>query len=295
MRVHRNRGSGNEERAMAQGSGEQILELVTQMRSTIEQHFLPTMEELHNKLQSETQRVTNWLQDVQHSAEQARPVLHDNYQKAQQRIDEMEAMVKQEVAESAQAFNAYVGHLHDAKGQAHELLNTALSHVHDATDKLHQADDVHASIGDTVTHALGDLQGQVAEHLTTIEGHHHAIVDALHALDSHANAHATDLGAKLQQTGEFVSEHVASVVQLHVGNANELLAQQKDHFVSTIGEALGGHVGDVVGHVQGFVQTGESLGQAFDGGLGDVLQKVDEVGKLIDEIKPVIDLAKALS
>jgi hypothetical protein len=280
---------------MAQGSGEQILELVTQMRGTVEQHFLPTMEELHNKLQTETQRVMDWLLDVAESLEPIQPKLHDAFQASQQKVDEVEALAKQELAETVQVVNAYVGHLHDAKGQAQELLNTAVAHAQDATEKLHHADDLHGTIGDAIAHALGDLQGQVGEHLTTLDSHEHAIVDALHALDSHAASHATDLAGKLQQTGEFVTEHVSSVVQQHVGNANELVSQQKDHFVSAIGEALGGHVGDVIGHVQGFVQTGESLGQAFDGGLGDVLQKVDEVGKLIDEIKPVIDLAKALS
>lgn len=279
----------------SQGSGAELMELVTQMKATIDQHFTKTITELHDKVESEVNRVNDWLLDIQHALEEATPGVKESFHSASAKVDEMEALVKSEMTETAQALTAYVGHLHDAKGQAHELLANAVSAAHDVTDKLHAADDMHSNIGDAIAHALDDMHGQVNEHLTTLDGHQHTIVDALHALNDHANTHATDLVQKLTQTGEFVSEHVQSTVQAHLTNTNDLLSQQKDHFVSSIGEALGGHVGDVIGHVQGFVHTGESLGHAFDGGLGDVLQKVDEVGKLIDEIKPVIELAKKLS
>ena len=278
-----------------QGSGAELMELVTQMKATIDQHFTKTISDLHDKVQTETGRVNDWLLDIEHALDEATPGIKESFHTASAKIDEMEALVKNEMTETAQAVTAYVGHLHDAKGQAHELLGNAVSAAHDVTDKLHAADDMHGTIGDALAHALDDMHTQVNEHLTTLDGHHHTIVDALHALNDHANTQTTDLVQKLTQTGEFVTEHVQTTVQIHLTNTNELLGQQKDHFVSSIGEALGGHVGDVIGHVQGFVQTGESLGHAFDGGLGDVLQKVDEVGKLIDEIKPVIELAKKLS
>lgn len=279
----------------SQGSGAELMELVTQMKGTIEQHFLPSMSDLENKLTTETGRVSDWIADIIHALNEAQPGVKESLHTASAKVDEMEALVKNEMTETAQAVTAYVGHLHDAKGQAHELLNNAVSAAHDVTDKLHVADDTHGNIGDTIAHALDDMHTQVNEHLTTLDGHQHTIIDALHAFNDHTNTQTTDLVQKLTQTGEFVTEHVQSTVQAHLTNTNDLAGQQKDHFVSSIGEALGGHVGDVIGHVQGFGQTGESLGHAFDGGLGDVLQKVDEVGKLIDEIKPVIELAKKLS
>jgi gas vesicle protein len=278
-----------------QGSGAELMELVTQMKSTIQEHFLPTMQALHDKVQTETERAGDWLNDVKHAAEEAQPVLHESFQTAQQKIEEMEGIVKTEVDETAQAITTYVGYVHEVKGHAHDLLNTALAHAADVTEKLHAADETHASVGDTISHAMGDWTSQVQQHLTTLEGHHHTIADALHAFNEHANTHVNDLTTKLQHTGEFVTEHVSTTVQLHVTNTGELLEHTKDHYISQVGEALGGHVGDVMGHVQGFVQTGEQLGHVFDGGLGDVLQKVDEVSHLIESIKPVIDLAKKLS
>jgi len=278
-----------------QGSGAELMELVTQMKSTIHEHFLPTIQALRDKVHSETEHLRDWIGDVEHAAEEALPALHESFQTAQQKIEEMEGVVKTEVDETAQAINTYVGYVHEVKGHAHDLLNTALTHAADVTEKLHTADETHASVGDTISHAMGDWSSQVQEHLTTLDGHHHTIADALHALGDHANTHVTDLTSKLQHTGEFVSEHVSTVVQLHVTNTGELLEHAKDHYISQVGEALGGHVGDLMGHVQGFVQTGEQLGHVFDGGLGDVLQKVDEVGNLIESIKPVIDLAKKLS
>jgi hypothetical protein len=278
-----------------QGSGAELMELVTQMKGTIDQHFTPTIKDLHDRVQTEVDRVKDWLNDLAHSVDDANQSVPQSFHSASAKIDEMEALVKSEMTETAQAVTTYVGHLHDHKGQTHDLLNNAVSAAHDVTDKLHASDDMHASIGDAISHALDGIHTQVNEHLTTLDGHQHTIVDALHALNDHANTQTTDLVQKLTQTGEFVTEHVQSTVQTHVTNGNDLAGQQKDHFVNSIGEALGGHVGDVIGHVQGFVQTGESLGHVFDGGLGDVLQKVDEVGKLIDEIKPVIELAKKLS
>jgi hypothetical protein len=139
------------------------------------------------------------------------------------------------------------------------------------------------------------MESHVTEHLATLDTHHQTIVDALNTLHDNASQHASELATKLQQTGEAVTEHVNEVVQLHTGNATELLNQQKDHLVHAVGEAVGGDVGDLIGHVQGFGQVTDTLHGAFDGALGDVLEKVDEVGKLIESIKPVIDLAKKLS
>ena len=278
-----------------QGSGAELMELVTQMKGTIQEHFLPTMQGLHDKLDSELSHVADWLADINNAVKEAEPAFNDAFQTTQHKIEEMEGIVKQEVAETAQTIQTYVGHLHDAKGHAQELLNNAVTHATDVTEKLHQADDTHGTAGDAITHILGEWTNHTTEHLATLETHHQSIVEALHTYNDHANTHVTDMTAKLQHTGEFVTEHVQTLVQQHVTNAGELLNQQKDHFVHVVGEALGGHVGEVIGGVQGFVHTGEQLGSAFDGGLGDVLQKVDEVSKLIEEIKPIIDLAKKLS
>jgi len=278
-----------------QGSGAELMELVTQMRGTIEQHFLPVMNEMQTKLDTESSRVKDWLADVIHAAKEVPPALEASFQGITQKLEETEHMAKDELAEAAQTLNGFAGHLNDAKSHAHDLLNTALAHTHDVTDKLHSADETHGAIGDTISHALGEWESHVTEHLATLDTHHHTIVDALNTLHDHANQHVTELSTKLHQTGESVTEHVTEVVQLHTGNATELLNQQKDHLVHAVGEALGGDVGDLIGHVQGFGQVTETLHGAFDGGLGDVLEKVDEVGKLIDSIKPVIDLAKKLS
>ena len=278
-----------------QGSGAELMELVAQMKGTIQEHFLPTMQGLHDKLDTEMGRVGDWLADIEHSIQSAEASLNAAFLASQHKIEEMEGIVKQEVAEVAQVVQTYVGHIHDSKGKAQELLTNAMAHTADVTDKLHSADDAHTQAGDQITHMMGEWMTNTTAHLATLDTHHQTIVDALHGFHDNANTHVTDLTAKLQQTGEAVSEHVQTAVQQHVTNAGELLNQQKDHLVHAVGEALGGHVGDLIGNVQGFVHTGEQLGSAFDGGLGDVLQKVDEVGKLIDEIKPIIELAKKLS
>ena len=278
-----------------QGSGAELMELVTQMKGTIEQHFLPVMQEMQSKLDTESARVKDWTADVYHAAKEVPPALHEYFQAITQKLEETEHMAKDELAEAAQTLNGFASHMSEAHEHAQGLLNTALTHAHDVTEKLHTADDTHGAIGDHISHALGEWESHVTEHLGSLDTHHHTIVDALNALHDHATQHANELGAKLQQTGEFVTEHVGEAVQTHVANANELLSQQKDHLVHSVGEALGGHVGELIGHVQGFGQVTQTLHGAFDGGLGDVLEKVDEVGKLIDSIKPVIDLAKKLS
>ena len=278
----------------AQGSGAELMELVTQMRGTIEQHFLPTIEELDAKLQSEMMRVHDWLHDVADAIKEVKPKLHDDFQAAQQKIHGTEEVVKQEVDQVVQSITAFVGHLHDAKGQAHELLSTAITHTGDVMQKLDHADETHGMVGDQIGHALGEITGHANDHLATLENHHSQIAEVLNGLHDHASSHVTDLTAKLQQTGEAVTEHVASAVQLHVGNAAELIGQQKDHFLGVVTETVGGHATEMITHVQGFVQMGTELGHTFDGGFGDVLSKVEQISHLLEEIKPVIELVKEL-
>ena len=278
-----------------QGSGAELMELVNQMKGTIQEHFLPTLKGLQDKVDTESARVTDWLADINHSVQDATPALHDSFGAAEQRLSELMRESGDVMNATLKAVGEYGTVVLTVTGQVHDLVQAAVQHTTDVTEKLHASDETHGAVADQIAHALGDWTGHVTEHVSTIDGHHHTLVDAMHVFTDNANTHVTDLGSKLQQTGEAVTEHVATVVQTHTSTAAELLSQQKDHFVHAVGDALGGHVGDVIGHVQGFVQTGHELGGAFDGGLGDVLEKVDEVGKLIDSIKPVIDLAKKLS
>jgi gas vesicle protein len=278
----------------AQGSGAELMELVTQMRGTIEQHFLPTIHELDGKMQSELLRVHDWIHDVADAIKEVKPKLHDDFQAAQQKIHGTEEVVKQEVDLVVQSITAFVGHLHDAKGQAHELLSTAVTHTGDVMQKLDHADETHATVGDQISHALGEITGHASDHLTTLESHHNQITEALNGLHEHADGHVTDLAAKLQQTGEAVTEHVTTLVQVHVSNAGELVGQQKDHLIGVVTEAVGGHANEMITHVQGFVQLGTELGHTFDGGFGDVLSKVEQISHLLEEIKPVIELVKEL-
>jgi len=278
-----------------QGSGAELMELVNQMKGTIQEHFLPTIKGLQDKVDAESARVIDWLADINHSIQDATPALHDSFASAEQRLSELMKESGDVMAQTVNVVTDYKTHVALVTGQVHDLLQTAVQHTTDVTEKLHASDETHGTVADQIAHSLEAWTGHVTEHVSTIDGHHQTIVEAFHGFTDHANTHVTELTAMLHQTGETVTEHVATVVQTHTANAAELLSQQKDHFVHAVGDALGGHVGDVIGHVQGFVQTGEQLGGAFDGGLGDVLEKVDEVGKLIDSIKPVIDLAKKLS
>ena len=278
----------------AQGSGEQIVELVTQMQNTIEHSFMPSLQDLENKLDTEIGRVRDWLQDITGAVHEVKPLIHDGLASAVQVLGQTEQTVKQEVDQCVQAVNTLVGHVHDGKSHTTELLTTATGHATDMMDKLQHADDTHGQAHDQITHTLGDWTSAVQEHLGTLDTHHGQVVDAWHSFTDHTNTHFTDLTTKLTSAGELVTEKSTATLQTHSTNVTEFLTHQKDHLVSGVGEAIGGHVGDVMGHVEGFMQTGESLGQLFDGGLGDVLSKVDEVSGLLDSIKPVIEMAKAI-
>jgi phage-related protein len=276
------------------GAGAELTELVTQMQATINEHFFPTLSELEKKVEAETSRVQDWLHDIADAIKAAQPVATAGFAHCRDEIGKAEQAVKAELDHCVQTINGFVGHLHDHKGKAQELLGTALAGVADSVDKLHLAGESHAATHEQLAQKLSELSSHTDDSLATLATHHEQIIGSVATLGDQATQHFADVGAKLAQAGEFVTEHVSQTVQGHVANVGELVNAQKDHLLHAVSDVLGGDIGGFIGDIEGFMQAGEQLGQVFDGGLGDVLGKVDEVTGLIEQIKPVLDVAKEL-
>ena len=234
----------------SQGGGNELTELVTQMKGTIEQHFLQTIHELQGKLDTEVGRVEAWLHDVTDAINEVKPIINDAFTKCDNEVADAETTVKGELDHTVEAINAYVAHLHDSKAKTQELLGNAIQHTTDAVDKLKHADDSHTATHDQITEALAGWTGNVDQMLVTLNNHQSHILDGFHTIGDQANQHLTELGTQLQHAGEFVTEHVTGVVQSHAQHAEEFVNTQKDHLVHGVGEVVRGKIGEFIGHIR---------------------------------------------
>jgi methyl-accepting chemotaxis protein len=276
-----------------QGSGTEIMELVTQMQNTIQQTFLPTMQELHSDFLKETQRVTDWVNDLSAAIKEAKPQIHEGFEAAVAALQHTETEIKKDVDDCTQAVNAFNSHVSESQGHMQELLGTTTGHASEVMDKLHTADELHQNAHDQISHELGDWTGHVHDVMQQLDEHHTQITSSLQAYHENADHHFTDLMSKYGAAGELVNQHVGQASDHHNTSVGEFLASNQD-LSHSIGEELGGHVMDLIGDSDGFISTAADLGHTFDGSLGDILHTIEGISNLLKEIEPVIDAARAL-
>lgn len=277
------------------GSGNELTELVTQMKGTVEQHFLPLLDQLEAAYNKESSSVKAYLEDL-------KKALQDAHQGADAAFTQSEAALRTqttseapEVIAVAVALTQYQAHLHETGGKVQELVGNVISQSTDLSEKLSHADEVHGATHDQIVGVFGNWNTNVDGILTALTGHEHEVTEGWHLLGEQTNGHATDLMSKLQQAGELVTQHVTTVVQLHAQHSEELVSNQKEHMLQNVAEQLGGHAGDMISHLGEFGQVAQSAGHVFDGGIGEVLQGVDSVMNLVHPIEGVLKVVEELA
>lgn len=279
----------------SQGMGAELTELVTQMKSTISEHFTPTLAKLREDFTKEYNHVSDWTQDVQRAIDDAGAKLDPPLTNAVDHVHKNQQLLKENFGKLTQEIHTnYVAHLHELEGQTTTQLGEAANHANDVIAKLGQLTEGHVAAQSEINHGLEEWLGNVDHMIGTLHEHEGHIGDSFNHLADQVSHTVDDLGGKLGHAGELVTDHINSALHGHGSELDQLLSGQKDHFISHIQEAAGGGVNQAMSLVGEFMHAGEDMGHVFDGGMGDVLGAVEQVTNVIHEIEPVLKTAKAL-
>jgi len=275
---------------MANSADSQLSELVNQMKATIDGHLVPSTDKLRKKFEDETKNVLDWMNDIKDAIQQAKSEVHEAYQKAEIAVTETRQSLENERDECLQAARGFTDHVGKLTHDVDQKLLTAQHHGEDLKNKLAAADSTHDAVHEALAQHLAGFSTEVEHGIANVNDHHAQVTAGFHGLEELFHTHSTDVTQKLTAASEAVASHSATLAQQHQADSEELAHQTQDHLVGSIVPAIGGHVGGFMGDIEGFMSAGDQLSGMFDGHIGELLSQVDQVGKLISEIKPVLDI-----
>ena len=279
---------------MADSLGTQLTELVTQMKSTINEHFMPALENMKQTFTDEMKEVEDWADDVEDAIEQVGIRIGDAFDELQEKLAAQVAATKSEADDCLEQIGNYQDQVSQTEEAVSGLVETANQHGSDLDGGLNETDDLTSSVQDSLSDRLDEWMDEIQTTLASIEENGGEVVGHFANLGEQFGEHVQQLGGRIGESIDTVTSHVGDTLENLTGGLEQLVGNQTENLVSNIAEALGGDVGGFIGTIGEFVSAGEEMSGIFDGGIGDILGSVEEVGKVIDGIKPVIDLAEAL-
>lgn len=274
--------------------GAALNQLIHEMSNALSGNLIPALNEMTHKFDQEDQRVTDWSNDVHHALEETQQAWKAFTATAMEELHEAGATVEATLPDVEQNAHQYDQKLAEAQAEIGTVSANYAEHASQLTDHLGALGEHHLAMEHEVEHHLTEWSGNVTGMLHTMDEHRAHITDAYDHVTHQVASHVEDIGAHIQSASGMVNEHVSAMVTHHASAVADLLHNSKDHLISHVGEALGGVVGESMSALEGFMHTGEELGHAFDGGLGDVLGVVESVAGIVDGIKPVIELAESI-
>jgi methyl-accepting chemotaxis protein len=272
----------------------QLSELATQMKSTIQDHFVPTLEDMKHKFDDSMHDVTTWANEIHDAIEQVRTTLTDQVHKMIDDLHHRQEEVKTDVAACMALGQEYLDELHQADGSVHTLHEASAGHGTELHTGLTAVQELGHKVQDEVDHHLTDWMGAIDQTLGQADEHAGHIEQNFLHLGGELAHGVSEVTSQIGHAASAVTEQVSKSLEEFGSGLEHMNGDQHDHLLNQVGESIGGNVGGFVSVVGEFMHAGEEMHHLFDGGLSGVLDSVQEVGKVIDEIKPVIKMAEAL-
>ncbi len=272
----------------------QLGELATQMKSTIQEHFVPTLEGIKHKFDAAMADMTSWADDIHDAIEEIRERLPRKVRAYADIWQADEAHVTEVFGTTIEAGQSYRDEIQQAEDSIHMLHETSSGHVTELHGGLETAKEAGHKVGEEVSHHLTDWMGGIEHTLAQADEHASSIEQHVTHLGGEMAHGIADVVSHIGQAAASVAEHVSKSLDEFGDDLEQMNGDQHEHLLNQVSEAIGGNVGGVISTVSGFMQAGEEMHELFDGHLGHILDSVKEVDKIIQEIKPVIDVAEAL-
>lgn len=274
--------------------GVQLTELATQMKTTIHDQFVPTLEELKHKFDSEMHKMSSWADDIRNAIDDVRDSLPDHVHKMIEALHHHQDEVKKAVHTCLSQGQEYQDEVHEAEVSIHTLQETTHGHSVELHTGLGGNQEIGHHMQEEVSHHLTDWMGAIDHTLGQADEHIGQVEQSFLHLGSEMAHGVADVVGQIGHASSFVTDQVSKSLDNFGNHLGQMSGERHDHLISHVGESVGGSVGGVISVVGEFVQAGEEMGDMFHGSLGDVLGSVEQVTNVIHEIRPVIDLAEAL-
>lgn len=272
----------------------QLSELATQMKSTIQEHFVPTLEGMKHRFDTAMHDMTSWADDIHDAIEEIREKFPRKTRAYADIWQADEVHITEVFGTTIEAGQTYRDEVHQAEDSVHTLHETTSGHGTELHGGLETAKEVGHKVGEEVSHHLTDWMGGIEQTLAQADEHASNIEQHVTHLGGEMAHGLADVVSHIGNAAASVTEHVSKSLDEFGNDLEQMNGDQHEHLLDRVGESIGGNVGGVISVVSGFMHAGEEMHELFDGNLGHILDSVKEVDKVIKEIKPVIDLAEAL-
>jgi len=278
----------------SQDVGAALNQLIHEMSNSLSSNLLPALEEMKRKFDDEDQKVMDWSNDVLHAVDETEQHWKEFTASALQDLHQVDSNVQA----STNIVEPNAHDLNTAFQQVDEHVSVLLAAYTEDTNTLveHMGELVqhHGKMEEEIAHGLTEFSGNVNTALHTLQENAGHIADAYTHVGQAVAHGVEDVAGQIAHTGEALTSNVTNIITHHASAVADLVSHGEQQLVQHVGGAIGDIVGTSVGAVGEFMHMGEELGQAFDGGLGDVLGVVEHVAGVVDTIKPVIELAETL-
>jgi len=218
--------------------------------------------------------------------------------------------------ENLTAFQEKIAEVGEGIGEAMDRFKTRLEEVKSRKEEIfsqteEQSDNTKSGLDD-FTQNISNFVDKVIEHQETANGNieeHNNVLDAATESFDEKKANLIEqfeaLEAELQDKLETMAEDFSQVAEDSktkeeslIDNleslASDVATKMTSKFAEDVLQELTGDSELVTEAFSALDTVGEDMKELLDGDIGEIINKVGEVTGLVDEVKPVLELAKSL-
>jgi septal ring factor EnvC (AmiA/AmiB activator) len=251
------------------------------------------LEQLEQRLDAAFAAAENTIKELEAHATQMTDTFIAAVHELRDAVDHGRQQTDEHVKTSEAALTDTKGHVDDASkkrdGDFHDL-QTTLAQLEQAYNKIES--DSKSALDNVVQHAQ-PLVALVTQGTTAVHEHGEQLSQGLQ--QTHAGF-ADELKNMAQSLHDLV-QHIESEQHQHDGEQEQHSGSTAEHAAQLIAQNLDTltHGMQGIGSAFGLLgEFGNTFGEHFGDGVKDLMSVLEEIGKIVDAIKPVLEVIKAI-
>jgi hypothetical protein len=175
-----------------------------------------------------------------------------------------------------------------------ELTAACLAHVQNIGTRLDTLDQLMQGDHQSIQAAVAQLLANVQAGIESLQQAQAALDTQFGAFDSQSVAHLEATQAALQDFVGFLDDQYTNTDQLLLAETGSTLERSRELLQGTAEQLAQGAAG-VSQALSLFGEQGRQVGAVLDGSVGDVLDRIQEVLRLLEQIRPLLDAIDQLT
>ena len=273
---------------------ESILESINQVNTEAVPRAMITASRFEESLSDVTNKMQSFKREADTQLESYRRDLNEQLTAAELKLEDTERKLEVLMQRLSGDIEQRAGEVIDSTTQRKELLGDFVSQSESIDKEVDSFGNDLESFGSNVEGIANEISASVGSYQETTDALHQQLTDTF---EGYRESHS----AAAKEIAESLSEGTTAVID-KMSNLKGNIEGKLGEYEGLYGEVISLLTEQTVGEAEGFSealdfaeQTVGGLSEVFDGSIGEIADKLEEISGLIDSIKPVLDFIDGLT